>query len=202
MLFMWGDPLPAKDAAFAAGVTEKEAEEIFLKLAGEYEKENRGLRIRRIGDSFQYVTPPDTAEFVRRLCTPVKMKKLSQAALEVLAIIAYRQPVTKGEIDQIRGIKCDRVVEGLLKKGLIEETGRSNAVGRPALYGTTEIFLKEFGFSSLADLPDIEDVEGVIAENDESEDDNKNSEDAGDGGQLILDLDSLTEDHQNADKDE
>ncbi|MCI7326155.1 MAG: SMC-Scp complex subunit ScpB [Clostridiales bacterium] len=167
MLFVWGQPLPAKDAAEIFDISEQEAIGCFEELQAEYEQEGRGIRIRRVGKSFQFVTHGENETFVRRLCTPVKIKKLSQAALEVLAIIAYKQPVTKGEIDSIRGIRCDRVVEGLLKKGLIRDMGRSEAVGRPVLYGTTEEFLKHFGFSSLKELPDIEDIEGIMGVDDD-----------------------------------
>ena len=169
MMFVWGQLLPAKDAAEIFNISEEEAIACFTELQEEYEQEGRGIRIRRVGKSFQFVTQGENEEFVRRLCTPVKVKKLSQAALEVLAIIAYKQPVTKGEIDAIRGIKCDRVVEGLLKKDLICDRGRSDAVGRPILYGTTETFLKNFGFESLKELPDIENIEGLIGENSEEE---------------------------------
>jgi len=88
----------------------------------------------------------------------------------VLAVIAYKQPVTKGEIDAIRGIRCDRVIDGLIKKDLICEKGRSEGIGRPILYGTTDTFLKHFGFTSLKELPEIEDIEGVIAPERERED--------------------------------
>ena len=91
-----------------------------------------------------------------------RLKKLSQSALEVLAIIAYKQPVTKGEIDAIRGIRCDRVIDGLLKKDLICVKGRSEGIGRPILYGTTDTFLKNFGFTSLKELPEIEDIESAV----------------------------------------
>lgn len=174
MLYVWGQLLPAKDAAEVFDITEQEAIDYFEELAAEYEQEGRGLLIRRINDSFQFVTRADNGEFVRRLCTPVKIKKLSQAALEVLAIIAYRQPVTKGEIDSIRGIKSDRVIEGLMKKELVAELGRSDAVGRPLLYGTTDGFLKNFGFESLKDLPEIDNIEGII-DMDDSEDDDDDS---------------------------
>lgn len=175
LLFVWGQPLPAKEAAEVFDITEKEAIACFEELAEEYRQEGRGIRIRRVGNSFQFVTLGENEEFVQKLCTPVKVKKLSQAALEVLAVIAYKQPVTKAEIDSIRGIKCDRVVEGLLKKGLIRDMGRSEAVGRPILYGTTEEFLKHFGFESLKELPDIEDIEGIIGadEEDEPEEDSR-----------------------------
>ena len=168
MLFVWGDLLSAKEASEVFGISEKEAIECFEELALEYRQEGRGIRIRRVGKSFQFITLGDNEEFVRKLCTPVKEKKLSRAALEVLAIIAYKQPVTKGEIDSIRGIKCDRVIEGLSKKGLVKALGRSDAVGRPVLYGTTEEFLKNFGFSSLKELPDIENIEGIIGTDSEN----------------------------------
>ena len=119
--------------------------------------------IRRVGDAFQYATRPEYADQIEKLCTPVKTRRLSQAALEVLAIVAYKQPVTKSEIDSIRGIKCDRIMEGLMKKDLVEEQGRSTGIGRPILYGTTQTFLKLFGFSNLEELPEIEDIEEVLS---------------------------------------
>ncbi len=164
MLFVWGQLLPAKEAAAVLDITEKESIKYFEELMSEYEQEGRGIMIRRVNKSFQFVTHGDNEEFIRRLCTPVKVKKLSQAALEVLAIIAYKQPVTKAEIDSIRGIKSDRVLEGLTTKGLVKNLGRSEAVGRPVLYGTTEEFLKNFGFSSLRELPDIEDIETLVGD--------------------------------------
>lgn len=185
MLFVWGDLLSAKEASEVFGISEKEAIECFEELALEYRQEGRGIRIRRVGKSFQFITLGDNEEFVRKLCTPVKVKKLSRAALEVLAIIAYKQPVTKGEIDAIRGIKCDRVIEGLSKKGLVKALGRSEAVGRPVLYGTTEEFLKNFGFSSLKELPDIEDIEGIIGTDSE----NMNEEgESGDSRQISIEI--------------
>ena len=156
MMFVLGEPLLAKDAAEVVEINKDEAYEIFLELKSEYEKKKRGIQIREINGSFQFITDKDQEMFIRKLCTPVKVKRLSQAALEVLAIIAYRQPVTRGEIDQIRGIKCDRVLEGLIDKGLIEISGRSEGIGRPLLYSTTDLFLKKFGFSSIKDLPNIE----------------------------------------------
>lgn len=116
MLFTWGEPLEAKAAADVFNITRQEAIEYFTELQQEYEQEGRGIVIRRINQSFQFVTREENADYVKKLCTPVKTKRLSQSALEVLAIIAYKQPVTKGEIEAIRGIRCDRVVDGLLKK--------------------------------------------------------------------------------------
>lgn len=162
MLFTWGEPLPAKEAADVFGMKEEEARELFLELKEEYEQEGRGIVIREINGAFQYATKEENASYIEKLCTPVKIKRLSQSALEVLAIIAYKQPVTKGEIEAIRGIKCDRVMDGLVAKGLVEAVGRSQAIGRPILYGTTDGFLMHFGFSSLKDLPEIEDIDSVI----------------------------------------
>lgn len=169
MMFTWGEPLEAKLAADVFNITKEEAYECFKELQAEYEQEGRGIVIREVNKAFQFVTREENADYVRRLCTPVKAKKLSQSALEVLAIIAYKQPVTKGEMEAIRGIKCDRVVEGLMNKNLIEEVGRSSAIGRPILYGTTDTFLKNFGFTSLKELPDIEDIESVINDDIEAE---------------------------------
>ena len=162
MMFIWGEPLEVKTCADLFNISKEDMMEYFLELKDEYEQEGRGIVVRQVGKSFQFVTRPENAEFIERLCTPVKVKKLSQSALEVLAIITYKQPVTKGEIDAIRGIKCDRVIDGLAKKDLICAKGRSEGIGRPILYGTTDTFLKNFGFTSLKELPEIEDIEGVI----------------------------------------
>ncbi len=162
MMFTWGEPLEAKMAAEVFNISKEDAYGYFKELQAEYEQEGRGIVIREVNKAFQFVTREENADYVRRLCTPVKAKKLSQSALEVLAIIAYKQPVTKGEMEAIRGIKCDRVVEGLVNKDLVKEVGRSSAIGRPILYGTTDTFLRNFGFTSINELPDIEDIESVI----------------------------------------
>lgn len=162
LLFVWGDPLEAKVAAELFNLPVPDMLKCFRELMGDYEERGSGLRIREMDKSFQLCTNPENDDYIQRLCTPIKEKKLSQAALEVLAVIAYRQPVTKGEIDSIRGIKSDRVLEGLMRKELVTECGRSNAIGRPILYGTTSIFLAQFGFESLEDLPEIEDIGTLV----------------------------------------
>ena len=164
LMFVWGEPLDAKLAAELFNISRGDAFEYFKELQDEYEQEGRGIVIREIGGGFQFVSRAENAEYIERLCTPVKQKRLTQSALEVLAIIAYKQPVTRGEIEAIRGIKCDRVIEGLLKKELIGEAGRSNGIGRPILYGTTDAFLRHFGFKNLKGLPDIDDIENLIHE--------------------------------------
>lgn len=166
MMFIWGEPLDIKEVAEIFNIDKKEAYVYFKELQEEYEADGRGIVIREVNKSFQFVTRKENLDYIERLCTPVKQKRLSQSALEVLAIVAYKQPVTKGEIEAVRGIRCDRVIEGLTRKNLVAEVGRSDAVGRPILYGTTDEFLKQFGFETLKELPDIEDIEGVLTDED------------------------------------
>lgn len=166
MMFVWGKPLHIKEIAEIFNVDKKEIYDYCKELQEEYEQEGRGIVIREVNKSFQFVTRKENLDYIERLCTPVKHRKLSQSALEVLAIVAYKQPVTKGEIEAVRGIRCDRVIEGLSRKNLVAEVGRSDAVGRPILYGTTDEFLKQFGFETLKELPSIEDIEGVLADDD------------------------------------
>ncbi len=167
MMFVWGEPLQVKDIADIFNVDRKDIYNACKELQAEYEEEGRGIVIREVNKSFQFVTRKENREYIERLCTPVRRRKLSQSALETLAIVAYKQPVTKGEIESIRGIRCDRVLEGLAAKDLVTVVGRSDAVGRPNLYGTTNEFLKQFEFESLKDLPKIEDLEGVLYEAEE-----------------------------------
>lgn len=167
MMFTWGEPLSIKTAAEVLNISEKEAMECMENLKEEYEENARGIRIRKVNKGFQFVTAEENAEYIERLCTPVKRRKLSQSALEVLAIVAYKQPVTRGEIEAVRGIKCERVLESLAAKNLVEEKGRSQGIGRPILYGTTDEFLKYFGFETLKELPTIE---GIVEIPEEYED--------------------------------
>ena len=156
MLFVWGEPLEAKTAAKALDAEEILITECLKELQAEYDDRAGGIRIQRFGNCFQLCTAEENREAIERLCNPVREKKLSRSALEVLAIIAYRQPVTRGEIESIRGVRSSYVLEGLVQKGLIEETGRSEAVGRPILYGTTNLFLRHFGIENLSELPELE----------------------------------------------
>lgn len=170
MMFTWGEPLSARTAGEVLNISEAEAKEAFEELAEEYRQEARGIRVRRIGKGYQFVTAEENGTYIQRLCTPVKRRKLSQSALEVLAIVAYKQPVTKGEIEAIRGIRCDRVLEGLANKGLVEQRGRAESIGRPILYGTTEAFLRYFDLADIKELPDIQDIEQVMEVPEEYED--------------------------------
>ncbi|MBQ6496512.1 MAG: SMC-Scp complex subunit ScpB [Firmicutes bacterium] len=164
MMFVWGEPLSVKAVADIFNMEKKEIYDCFKELQTEYEQEGRGIVIREVNKSFQFVTRKENLDYIERLCTPVRKRRLSQSALETLAIVAYKQPVTKGEIEAVRGIRCDRVMDGLIRKGLVAEVGRADSVGRPILFGTTDEFLKQFGFETLKDLPEIEDIEGALAE--------------------------------------
>lgn len=162
MMFIWGDPLSAKIAAEVLNEDWELVYTCFQELQNSYDSEEKGIRIRQVEKAFQFVSHADYADYIESLCTPIKKRRLSQSALEVLAIVAYKQPVTKGEIDSVRGIKSDRVMEGLTNRELVKEIGRTNGIGRPILYGTTDNFLKYFGFTSIKELPEIEDIEGAI----------------------------------------
>ena len=159
MMFVFGEPIEAKLAASAVGIDKAEALECFRELAEEYEARNSGIRVRETGGSFGFVTYEENYDYILAITTPAKERRLSQAALETLAIVAYRQPVTKSEIDSIRGIKSDRVIEGLVLKELVEDRGRSNAIGRLTLYGTTAKFLEYFDLKDLGELPTLDDEE-------------------------------------------
>ena len=167
LLFVWGQPLEARTAAELFNINPNDMIAIARELAGEYEERGSGLRIGEVDKAFQLCTNPENDDYITKLVTPIKKTKLTQAALEVLAIIAYKQPVTKTEIDSIRGIKSERVLENLMEKGLVEEKGRSTTIGRPVLYGTTKEFLSTFGFETLGDLPQLEDVDSLLTDTDQ-----------------------------------
>lgn len=160
MMFVWGEPLDYKVAAEVLECDKKIIYQCFLELQTEYY--NKGIQIVEVDKKFQFSTSPINFCYIEKLYSPVKEKKLSQPALEVLAIIAYKQPITKAEIDEIRGVKSARVIEGLTLKGLIEEKGRDEKIGKPILYGTTDFFLQKFGLKSLSELPIIEEIEEAI----------------------------------------
>lgn len=156
ILFVAGNAVPLDDIAKAIGLSEEEMDETLSALESACDYERRGIRLLRYGKHVQLSTRSEYAPFVEKLLQPVQQQTLSQAILETLAVIAYRQPATKGEIEQIRGVKCDYSIQSLLSKGLIEELGRRETLGRPILYGTTDAFLRHFGISGLEDLPEID----------------------------------------------
>ena len=162
ILYVAGEPVPLEDLAHALDMTRSEMEEVLSDLRDTCELEKRGLRLNRYGDGVQLSIRAEYAPYVERLLQPVQQQSLSQAAMETLSVIAYRQPVTKADIEKVRGVKCDYSVQSLLNKGLIQEQGRRETLGRPILYGTTDAFLRHFGIESLDQLPPQE--EGPLEE--------------------------------------
>lgn len=130
--------------------------EILLSLKQSYEAENRGIRISYLGDAFKLTTKKEHNDYYQKLIVNPNTNTLSQAALETLAIIAYNQPITRIEIDELRGVNNTWLLRKLVAKGLIKEVGKSTMPGRPNLYGTTSDFLDYFGLSTIKDLPKIE----------------------------------------------
>lgn len=153
ILFVSGEPVQVGALAHALEVTEIEINEALTALESDYDYQRRGICLKRFGSHVQLSTRADYAPFIEKLLQPVQKQSLSNAALETLAIVAYKQPVTKLDIESVRGVKCDYSVQSLVNKGLIEEVGRKETLGRPILYGTTDSFLSHFGLRTLEDLP-------------------------------------------------
>ena len=145
----------------ALNVSKSEVEQSLEALSAHLTLEH-GLRLQKIKNQYQLITAPEHAEMIEKFLGLEVTSRLTQAALEVLAIVAYKQPTTRPEIDSIRGVNSDGVVKSLLAKGLIEELGRSEAIGRPILYGETNEFFQHFGLESLDQLPAV-DLEGLFA---------------------------------------
>ena len=136
-------------------INETEAKDLLLNLKKSYEEESRGLRISYLGDAFKLTTKCEHKEYYEKLVVNPETNTLSQAALEVLAIVAYNQPITRVEIDELRGVSCTHIIRKLLAKGLLKEAGKSDMPGRPNLYKTTSEFLDYFGLATINDLPSI-----------------------------------------------
>ena len=136
-------------------INETEAKDLLLNLKKSYEEKSRGLRISYLGDAFKLTTKCEHKEYYEKLVVNPETNTLSQAALEVLAIVAYNQPITRSEIDELRGVSCSYTIRKLLAKGLLKESGKSDMPGRPNLYKTTSEFLDYFGLATIQDLPEI-----------------------------------------------
>jgi len=153
LLFVADGAVPVAQLASALEVTPREVEAALIVLTETYGQ--RGLRLQRSRDKVQLTTAPTAAEKVQRFLGLAASAPLTRAALETLAIVAYQQPVTRPQIEAVRGVNSDSVLKNLLSKGLIEETGRSEGPGRPVLYATTPEFLQHFGLLGLTDLPPL-----------------------------------------------
>ena len=159
ILFVAGEAVSLKDLSNSLKISEKALKKELDEISSEYDYEQRGFMLKRFGDKVQLATRPLYAGDIVRLLQPVQQQSLSQAAMETLAVVAYKQPVTRAEVEQIRGVKCDYSLQSLMIKGMIQEAGRKDTIGRPILYATTDFFLSHFGISSLDDLPPLPEKE-------------------------------------------
>ena len=158
LLFACGDAISLETLAKVTECTVLEVNTLLEELAEEYIREDRGIRLLRIGAGAQLSSAPEIAPELRKLLEPRHARSLSQAAIETLSIIAYRQPVTRREIENIRGVKCDYTVNALTDKGLIQVVGHSDALGHPELLGTTDEFLRVFALQSVDELPHLDSI--------------------------------------------
>lgn len=157
LLFVADRPVTAEHLATALDLSVEEVEAALQALREEYQE--RGIRIQQKGDRLQLVSAPEAGPHIERFLGLEISGRLSTAALEALSIVAYRQPVTRAQVEAIRGVHSDSVLRSLVRRGLIEEIGRARSVGRPILYGTTFEFLQQFGLQSMQDLPDWQELE-------------------------------------------
>jgi segregation and condensation protein B len=159
LLFLSGEPLTVKDMKAVTGFSDTEITDLMDELISEYGERRGGMLISRIAEGYQMHTNRAYVEFAVRFRGTAKPQKLSMPALETLAIIAYRQPLTKVEVEEIRGVNADGVVKTLLDRRMIKIVGRKEAPGKPLLYGTTREFLEYFGLKDLTELPTLKDLE-------------------------------------------
>ncbi|MBC8632392.1 MAG: SMC-Scp complex subunit ScpB [Paeniclostridium sp.] len=161
IMFAYSDPISIKELnnAINEELSSKEIEIMLNNLIEEYKENNRGIQIIKLQDKYQMCTNKEYSSFVKNILEPKKKKTLSQATLEALTIIAYKQPITKVELEEIRGVKSDKVIQTLLENDLIYEAGRLDKIGKPIIYKTTNEFLRLLNIEKLEDLPPIENYE-------------------------------------------
>ncbi|MGE5893993.1 MAG: SMC-Scp complex subunit ScpB [bacterium] len=158
LVFISSEPVSAKDLAKTTDFPEDEVTGLLKEIMDEYNARRGGILMVEVANGYQMVTNPDFAPFVRKLRKTAVASKLSQAALETLAIIAYKQPVTKPEVEDLRGVNSDGVIRSLAEKRLIKILGQKEVPGRPFLYGTSKEFLQFFGLKDLSELPTLKEL--------------------------------------------
>lgn len=156
LLFVSGEPLSLKELALNLDASPKHLEKVLEELIEDYQHEDRGIKLIRINGDYQLSTKNEYSNYIQKLLKKNKRQSLSQASLESLAIVAYKQPITRIDIDEIRGVKSDSAISRLMDKELIKEVGRLEVPGRPILYSTTEEFLRQFGVGDLKELPSLD----------------------------------------------
>ncbi len=155
MLFVAGDPTPVTELARALNCTKAQAAAVLTRMEETYRAQGRGILPVVTEETAQLVSNPAYHTDVEALLQPEEARSVSQSLLETLAVIAYRQPATRADVERVRGVRCDYAVSQLVKLGLIAEVGRKDVVGRPALFGTTDKFLRQFGIHSVEEMPDF-----------------------------------------------
>lgn len=178
VLFAVGEPIELERLAQALEVDELLLSQVLENLRASYDERDSGLCILKLDDKYQICSKKEYADSIRKVLEIKRNAPLSQAAFEVLAIIAYNQPVTKAFTEQIRGVDCSAVISTLCQRGLIEEKGRLDLPGRPLIYGTTPNFLRCFCLTSLNDLPSVPENSGSEEEKDGKNEENLQSEQA------------------------
>lgn len=159
LLFVWGEEISFRRLSVVIDQPVGEVKRLVKELSEKYEKEGSGIKLMVLQDAVQMTANIDHYDYIEKLGKTSKRKGFSKSTIETLAVIAYKQPVTKTQIERVRGVKCDKPLQNLLEKNIIVDRGRAETIGKPILYGTTNEFLKLFGFTSLKDLPSIEEFE-------------------------------------------
>lgn len=159
LLFLWGDSVSFKDIKKSLDLEDEVLKEILEEMKREYEEDSRGIRLVETKGSYQFSTKPENYEFIKEFVEEKNKKNISRPSLETLSIIAYKQPVTKIEIEDLRGVNCDSTIKALMDLNLIEISGTLDRIGHPKLYRTTDYFLKKFGIKDLCELPNLEEFD-------------------------------------------
>lgn len=159
ILFVWGEELSFRRLSALLDLPVGDVRTLVQEISASYEEAGSGIKLMVLQDAVQMTANIDHYDYIEKLGKTSKRKGFSKSTIETLAIIAYKQPVTKTQIEKIRGVKCDKPLQNLLENRIIDEKGRLETIGKPIIYGTTNDFLKLFGFTSLKELPDIETFE-------------------------------------------
>ncbi len=161
VLFVSGDPIPVSEFCYKFGVTEKEVNDAVKVLSEKYD-EKSGIKLLSFNKKLQFASNPDYVDYIAAVLNPIRQRNLTKATLETAAIVAYKQPITRTEIEETRGVNSDYALNILLEHKLVEIVGRKDTVGKPALFGTTDEFLKRFGISDIKELPDYDELMSSI----------------------------------------
>ena len=179
LIFASSEPVTAQQISNIIGINEHTVKQLIVDLITEFHDSKRGIQICEVANGYQFGTHPECAPYLEKLQKVARQTSLSQAAIETLAIIAYKQPITKAEIETLRGVRIESALTTLVEKSLIEESGRKDVPGRPILYGTTANFLKHFGLTNLSELPSIPEwvnnQEASMTENTETAEENEDA---------------------------